>query len=60
MTIGNDESLEDNEEIFQLSYETTRCTLDPKSLKLVIVRGVREDHMDTIHFLAGGDIPITL
>lgn len=29
MTLGNDESLEDYEEIFQLSYKRARCTLDP-------------------------------
>ena len=39
MTIGNDESLEDYKERFQLSYKRARCTLDPKSLKLVLLRG---------------------
>jgi len=56
MTMGSDESLEDYEERFQLSYKRARCTLDPKSLKLVILRGVLEDLLDTLHFLAGGDI----
>lgn len=40
MTMGNDESLEDYEERFQLSYKRARCTLDPESLKLVLLRGV--------------------
>lgn len=56
MTIGHDESLEDYEERFQLSYKRARCTLDPKSLKLVLLRGVREDILDTLHMLAGGYI----
>ena len=33
-----------------------RCTLDPESLKLVLLRGVREDLLDTLHLLLGGDI----
>ena len=56
MTMGNDESLEDYEERFQLSYKRARCTLDPESLKLVLLRGVPEDLLDTLHMLAGGDI----
>jgi len=46
MTMVQDESLEDYEERFQLSYKRARCTLDPESLKLVFLRGVK----------AGGDI----
>jgi len=49
MTMGQDESLEDKEERFQLSYKRARCTLDPESLKLVLLRGVREDLLDTLH-----------
>ena len=56
MTIGNYESLGDYEERFQLSYKRARCTLDPESLKLVLLRGVREDLLDTLHLLAGVDI----
>jgi hypothetical protein len=56
MTMGSDESLEDYEERFQLSYKRARCTLDPESLKLVLLRGVPEDLLDTLHLLAGGDI----
>ena len=56
MTIGHDESLEDYEERFQLSYKRARCTLDPESLKLVLLRGVREDILDTLHMLSRGDI----
>eukprot|EP00253_Pinus_taeda_P015639 PITA_15639 len=56
MTMGNDESLEDYEERFQLSYKHARCTLDPKSLKLVLLRGVPEDLLDTLNLLAEGDI----
>jgi len=36
MTMESDESLEDYEERFQLSYKRARCTLDPESLKLVL------------------------
>ena len=56
MTMGSDESLEDYEESFQLSYKRARCILDPESLKLVLLRGVPEDLLDTFHLLAGGDI----
>lgn len=56
MTIGQDESLEDYWERFHLSYKRARCTLDPKSLKLVLPRGIREDILDTLNFLVGGDI----
>ena len=52
MTMGSDESLEDYEERFQLSYKRARCTLDPEFL----LRGVPEDLLDTLHMLAGGDI----
>jgi len=56
MTLGNDESLEDYEERFQLSYKRAKCTLDLESLKLVILRGVMEDLLDNLHLLAGGDM----
>ena len=56
MTLGNVESLEDNKERFHLSYKRANCTLDPESLKLVLLRGVREDILDTLHLLVGGDI----
>ena len=56
MTMGNDDSLEDYEERFQLSYKRARCTLDPESLKLVLLRGIPEDLLDTLHMLAGGGI----
>ena len=56
MTIGSDESLEDYEERFQFSYKRARCTLDPESLKLVLLRGIHEDLLDTLHLLARGDI----
>lgn len=53
---GSDESLEDYEERFRLSYKMERCTLDPESLKLVQLRGIREDLLNTLHLLARGDI----
>ena len=56
MTIGSDESLEAHEERFQLSYKRARCILDPESLKLVLLRGIQEDILDTLHLLAGEDI----
>ena len=56
MTLGYDESLQDYEERFQLSYKTAMCTLDTESLNLVLLRGVREDLLDTIKMLARGDI----
>jgi len=56
MTIRSDESLEDYEERFQLSYKRARCTLDPKSLKLVLLMGIQEYLLDTLHLPARGDI----
>ena len=56
MTMGRDESLEYYEERFQLSYKRARCTLDRESLKLVLLRGIPEDLLDTLHLLVGGDI----
>ncbi len=41
---------------FQLNYKRAGCTLDPESLKLVLLRGISEDILDTLHLLAGGDI----
>jgi len=57
MTQGPDESLEYFEERFQLSYTITQnCTLDEDSLKLVLLRGVREDLMETLNILSNGYI----
>jgi len=56
MTLGHDQSLEDYEERFQLSYKRAKCTLDPESLNLALRRGVREDLLDTLNLLAGWDI----
>jgi hypothetical protein len=56
MVQGENESLEDYEEIFQLSYKRAHsCTLDEESLKLVLLRGVRR-LMETLNLLANGDI----
>lgn len=51
MTLGYDEYLEDYEERFQLSYKRSKCTLDPESLKVVLLRRVREDLMDNLNLL---------
>ena len=56
MTTGSDESLEDYEERFQLNYKRAECTLDLESLKLVLLKGIWEDLLDTLHLLARGDI----
>lgn len=56
MTLGPNESLEDHEEIFQLNYRRANYTLDPESLKLVLLRGIKEDVMETLNMLCGGDI----
>lgn len=56
MTMRSDESLQDYEERFQLSYKRARCTLEPESLKLVLLRGVPKDLLDTLHLLARGDV----
>ena len=56
MTMGSDDSLEDYEERFQLSYKRARCTLDPESLNLVLLRGIGEDLLDTLYLLSVGDI----
>jgi len=55
LTLGLDESLEDYER-FQISYRRVRCTLDPKSLKLVLLPEIREDVLETLNMLSRGDI----
>jgi hypothetical protein len=48
MTQGPDEYIEDFEKIFQLSYKRAQnCTLDEESLKIFLLRGVREYMMET-------------
>ena len=56
MTLVHDESFEDYEEIFHISYERARCTLDPESLKLVLLKGMREYLLETLNLLSEGDI----
>jgi len=56
MALEHDESLEDYEERFQLSYKRARCTLDIESLKLFLIKGIREDLLETLNLLLGGDI----
>lgn len=48
--------LEDYEERFQLSQKRVRCTLDHESLKLVLVRGVKEYVLENLKKLSRGDI----
>jgi len=55
MALGHDESLEDYDEIFKLSYKRAMCTLDPESLKLGLLRGIKEDLLETLNLLSGGD-----
>jgi len=50
------ESLEDYEEKFQLSYRRAICTLDPKSLKLVLLQGIMEDMLETINMISRENI----
>lgn len=56
MTLGLDESLEYNEERFQLNYKRAKCTLDTRSLKLVLLRGIKEEVIETLNMMSGGDI----
>lgn len=56
MTLGLDESIKYYEERFQFSYRKARCSLDPESLKLVLLRGIREDMLETLTMFFGGDI----
>ena len=56
MTLGPDESLGDYEVRFQLNYKRANYTLDPKSLKLILLRGISEQMIETLNILSGGDI----
>ena len=56
MTQGPDESLEDFEERFQLSYKRANYTLDLESINIVLLWGVREELMETLKMLSNGDI----
>lgn len=52
-TRGENETLEDFEENFQLRYKRAHSyTLDDDSMKLVLLWGVREEYMDTLNLLA--------
>ena len=52
MTLGSDESLEDYEEMLQLNYKRANCTLDLDPLKLVLLRGISEDMIETLSMLS--------
>ena len=56
MTLGPDEYLEDYEERFQLNYKRTNYTLVPASLKIVLIRGISEEMIETLNMLSGEDI----
>ena len=56
MTLGPDESLEDYEERFQLKYKRANYTLDPYSLKLVLLLGIIEEMIETLNMLSEGYI----
>jgi len=56
MTLGHDESLEDYEERFQLNYRSAICTLAPESLKLVLLRWIKEDILETLIMMSRGEI----
>ena len=57
MQHGENESLEDYEQRFQLSYKRShKSTLDEESFKLVLPRGVSEDQMEILNLVANGDI----
>ena len=56
MTLGPDESLEDYEERFQLNYRRDNCNPDPESLELFLLWGIREEVLETLNMLSGGDI----
>jgi hypothetical protein len=57
MTQGEDESLEDYVEIFHFSYKrSTNCTIDKDSLKIVLLRGVRDDYMEALNLITFRDI----
>jgi len=56
MTLGPNESLENYEEMFQLSCKRARWPLNPELLKLVLLRGIRVDIMETINMLSGGEV----
>jgi len=56
MTSVHDESLEDYEERFYLIYKRAKCTLDPESLKLFLLRGIMEDILGALNLLLGGEI----
>jgi hypothetical protein len=49
--------MEDYEERFQINYKRDHSfTLDDNSLKLIVLRLVREESMETLNLLANGDI----
>jgi hypothetical protein len=56
-----DETLEDYAERFQCSYKWgTNCKLEYKSLKLVLIQGVREDLMEYLDLIATKGLSVHL
>ena len=54
---GENESLEDHEEIFQLSYKWSHsCILDEEYIKLLLLGGVREEFIESLNLLSNDDI----
>jgi hypothetical protein len=57
ITQGTNEYLEEFEERFQLIYKRYyNCTLDEDSLKLVLLKGAKEDIIETLNLFSNGDI----
>jgi len=54
MKLKLDELLKDYEDRFQLNDTRANCTLDPKSLKLVLLQGIMEYMLENLNMFSGG------
>ena len=57
MMQGENESLQDYERIFQLSYKWAHnSTMNEEYFKLVLLRGVSKELLETVNLLSNGEI----
>jgi hypothetical protein len=57
MTQKEEETLEDYVERFQYNLQRTKQnTLDPETLRIIFLRGIKDDCMDALNLMGAGDI----
>jgi hypothetical protein len=58
MTQKEEETLEDYVERFQYNLQRTKQnTLDPETLRIIFLRGIKDDCMDALNLMGRGYLP---